>query len=157
LPFPFIPTDLAPARGTSTRAAHTTGTGFSIWGGGISTALNKSLQEGSVQAPYDASAYKAISFWLKAPAGTTLAVGFQTAATVPPSEGGTCSSDCYNPFRRVISIPNTDDGSWKQVVIALNGIDLTQWTTTGQTFHSSELLLLLFSAVSPPANFEFWV
>ncbi len=169
LPSPFLPSALIPARGENTRAAHTTGSGFSIWGGGISAGLNKSLEANSVAAPYDASAYRAITFWLKAAPGTQLAVGFQTASTIPASEGGHCietcpnpvlggcSPDCYNPFRRVITIPNTDDGSWKQLVINLNSIDLTQWKITGQSFDRKELISIFFSAVAPPTSFEFWI
>jgi hypothetical protein len=169
LPSPFLPSTLTPARGASARAAHTVGTGFKIWGGGISAGLNKSLEANSVAAPYDASAYRAFTFWVRGAPGTQLAVGFQTASTVPASEGGhcvetcpdpvqgLCDADCYNPFRRVITIPVNDDGSWKQQIINLNGIDLTQWRVTGQSFDPKELIAILFAAASPPASFEFWI
>jgi hypothetical protein len=168
LPSPFLPTELVPARGGSARAAHTAGSGFGIWGGGISAGLNKSLEANSVAAPYDASAYRAITFWLKGAPGTQLAVGFQTASTVPASEGGHCvetcpnpltgcTPDCYNPFRRVITIPSNDDGTWKQQTISLNSIDLVQWTITGQSFDPKELISIVFSAAAPPASFEFWI
>jgi hypothetical protein len=169
LPAPFLPSPLSLARGDSTRAAHTTGSGFSIWGGGISAGLKKSLEVNSVAAPYDASAYRAISFWLKAPPNTMLAVGFQTASTVPASEGGhcvetcstpdagACTPDCYNPFRKVITVPANDDGTWKQQILTLNSTDLTQWKLTGQSFDRTELIAILFSAVSPPSSFEFWI
>jgi hypothetical protein len=168
LPSPFLPSGLVPARGDSTRAAHTTGSGFTIWGGGISAGLNKSLEANSVAAPYDASAYRAITFWVRGAPGTQLAVGFQTASTVPVSEGGRCietcpdpqtgcTPNCYNAFRRVITIPTNDNGSWKQQVISLNGIDLTQWAITGQTFDPKELIAIFFAAVAPPASFEFWI
>jgi hypothetical protein len=169
LPSPFLPSPLVPAREASARAAHTTGNGFTVWGGGISAGLNKSLEANSIAAPYDASAYRALTFWLKAAPGTTLAVGFQTASTIPASEGGHCvesctnptpggcTPDCYNPFRKVITIANTDDGSWKQPIISLNATDLTQWKVTGQTFDPKELISIFFSAAYPPANFEFWI
>jgi hypothetical protein len=169
VPSPFLPSAIVPARGDSTRAAHTTGSGFKIWGGGISAGLNKSLELNSVAAPYDASAYRAFTFWVRGAPGTQLAVGFQTASTVPVGEGGrcvetcpdpvlgSCNPDCYNPFRRVIMIPLSDNGSWKQQTISLNGIDLTQWTATGQSFDPKELISILFSAVAPPASFEFWI
>ncbi len=169
LPSPFLPSPLAPVRSASTRAAHTTGSGFDIWGGGISAGLNKSLEANSVAAPYDATAYRGIAFWLKAAPGTQLAVGFQTAATVPASEGGrcietcpttipnVCTPDCYNPFRAIISVSSSDDGSWKQQLISLSGVALTQWKITGQSFDPKELLSIFFSAVSPPSSFDFWI
>src|SRR5262249_1139386 len=96
LPSPFLPTPLVPARAASTRAAPTTGSGFTSWGGGISAGLNKSLEANSVAAPYDASAYRAITFYFRGAPGMMLAVGFQTGSTVPQSEGGHCVETCLS-------------------------------------------------------------
>src|SRR5262249_25593922 len=59
----FIP-DLIPGGGQngSTRAAHTTGSGFTTWGAGMGFDLNNN---GMTKLPYNAGAFTGISFWGK--------------------------------------------------------------------------------------------
>ncbi|WP_437973339.1 hypothetical protein WMF11_31080 [Sorangium sp. So ce295] len=88
---PFTMTALEPARGQSTYAARSWGTGFTEWGAGFGFDLNS--PEG-VKATYDASAYTGITFWAK------LGPGSGTSATVMISDpgtdaaGGACSDKC---------------------------------------------------------------
>ncbi|HEY4103021.1 MAG TPA: hypothetical protein VGM44_03985 [Polyangiaceae bacterium] len=58
---PTLPSLLMPPRGMSTRAMHTTGSGFSVWG----AALGVNFLSGMAPPPYDVSMYQGLTFALK--------------------------------------------------------------------------------------------
>ncbi len=59
---PALPELLAPPRGASKRAMHTTGSGFSVWGALLGANF---VAVGPTAMPYDISAYRGISFLAK--------------------------------------------------------------------------------------------
>ncbi|HEX3773435.1 MAG TPA: hypothetical protein VHV51_03165 [Polyangiaceae bacterium] len=58
---PTLPSLLMPPRGLSTRAMHTTGSGFSVWG----AALGVNFLSGMMPPPYDISMYQGLTFAVK--------------------------------------------------------------------------------------------
>jgi hypothetical protein len=92
---------LIPARGTSTRALHTSGSGFTVWGAlvGANFAVN-----GAVAAAYDISAHQGVTFWAKlgkASATKDMRVSIRTYETVYA-----CSS-CGDHFGSVAALSDT--------------------------------------------------
>ncbi len=88
MPAGFIPEALTPPRGQSTRAMHTSGSGFTMWGAGVGFTLNG--PDMGLFA-YDASAYTGIVFWAKlgdAGAVTTMKVNLSDKVSEPA--GGIC-------------------------------------------------------------------
>jgi hypothetical protein len=59
MPSPFAISTITPARGTSLHGVHTTGTGFTGWGGGVGFTFVQG------NAPADLSQYKGVSFFGK--------------------------------------------------------------------------------------------
>ena len=108
---PLVPTLLMPARGTSTRGAHTFGGPFSGWGALVGTAL---AAEGDQGVAYDLSDYKGLRVWVRsgsAAPGAARAVRLtvRTPATVM---GGGCTV-CGDHFGA--EIPLT--AQWVQVEV----------------------------------------
>ncbi|WP_433927517.1 carbohydrate binding domain-containing protein [Sorangium cellulosum] len=112
---PFTMTALEPARGQSTYAARSWGSGFETWGAGFGFDLNS--PEGA-KAAYDASAYTGITFWAK---GTTSAtVMISDPATDP--EGGSCTDQC-DKWQK--SLPLTEE--WQQFTIPFADLKQGGW------------------------------
>lgn len=87
---PVTPSALVPARGASTRGAHTFGGPFATWGALIGTVF---VSNDSTGLPYDLSSYRGLRLWVRA--GTTagaaakqVRLNLRTPATVT---GGSCS------------------------------------------------------------------
>lgn len=75
----------------STYAVHTSGSGFMIWGSGIGADLNNSGTGTSNKVPYDASAYRGITFWARS--ATTMTV----TAVIPDGNTDAAGSRGTNP------------------------------------------------------------
>lgn len=73
-------------------AAHTSGTGCTVWGAGIGLDFNNCNTKSNA---YDVSAYSGLSFQYKSTTPLRVLVG--TVPNLPTSEGGQCGgSDCHN-------------------------------------------------------------
>jgi len=110
---PLMPADLLPARGESTRGAHTFGGPFSTWGALVGTSL---ASNGDVGVPYDLSGYEGLKVWVRsgstAPnAAKKVRVNVLTPATMV---GGGCTV-CADHFG--VDIPLTTQ--WLQVQVPL--------------------------------------
>jgi hypothetical protein len=93
-------TGTSPGRGTSMFAAVTSGPAFTTYGAGMGFSFHT---VGTTSCPYDASAYKGITFWAKGNAGNaatmTLTAMLKTPATTPVKDGGTCTGAmCENHY-----------------------------------------------------------
>jgi hypothetical protein len=72
-------------------AAHTSGTGCTVWGAGLGLDFNNCNTKSNA---YNVGAYTGISFQYKSNQPLRVLVG--TTPNLPTAEGGTCSSDCHN-------------------------------------------------------------
>jgi hypothetical protein len=89
----------APGHSASAFAAVTSGPAFTTYGAGMGFSFHT---VGNTACPYDASAYKGITFWAKANAGNaatmTLTAMLKTPATTPVANGGTCAAMCEDHY-----------------------------------------------------------
>jgi hypothetical protein len=133
-------------RAGSTKAIHTSGSGFSDWGAGLGVALHASC-------PYDGSAYAGIAFYAKGPGPLTIKV--KTAATTPVGEGGSCTATCYDHFKKDLALT----GSWSRYEIAWTDLAQAGWGTPA-AFSPAALIGVNFEIVTTPGmpvSFDFWI
>ncbi|WP_437284990.1 CIA30 family protein [Sorangium sp. So ce406] len=115
---PFTMTALEPARGQSTYAARSWGSGFEEWGAGFGFDLNSPEGE---KASYDASAYTGITFWAK---------GTARGATVMISDPGTdpagsvCTDEC-DKWQKSLTLTE----EWQQFTIPFADLKQGGWGT----------------------------
>jgi hypothetical protein len=141
---PIVPE--ASDRAGSTKAMHTSGSGFADWGAGLGVALNLSC-------PYDGSAYSGVSFYAKGTGPLTIKV--KSAPTAPAAEGGTCAINCYDHFKRDIVL----SAVWTRYDIAWTDLAQGGWGTRA-TFSPSALIGINFEVVTMPGmpiTFDFWI
>lgn len=116
----YVMSDLAPPRGTSTKAAKNAGTGFKTWGSTfgfeVQNTNTDNLPPGGVEgrAAYDASAWDGVRFFYKGSTGFTA----QVATSVTDPLGGGCdpqstvsTEKCWSHFRA--SVPTS--ANWVEV------------------------------------------
>ena len=145
------PSAFAPENGGangSMKAAHTTGTGFTVWGGVMGVSFNA---VGNLTCPYNASAFTGIEFWAKGTGSVRVMVG--TAGSIPVSAGGTCTPEdqCHNHHGKAVTF--TSD--WVKYTLAWG--DLTQDSTWGAQIGDidpSKVIQINFQAAAP---FDFWI
>jgi hypothetical protein len=149
----FKPDAVTPPRDGSTFAAHTTGSGFTVWGAGIGFDLNN--PSGSAKKVYDASAYSGITLWIKGSSDKPLRFNIATKDTAP--EGGTCNltdagaAGCNDHFGTTLAL--TADWTAKTIMFS----DLAQSSFgVPATFKRAELIGLQFQ-VAQGATFDFWI
>ncbi|WP_438022914.1 CIA30 family protein [Sorangium sp. So ce233] len=119
---PFTMTALEPARGQSTYAARSWGSGFEEWGAGFGFDLNSPEGE---KASYDASAYTGITFWAKGTArGATVMIS--DPSTDPA--GGLCTDKCDKWAK---SLALTEE--WQQFTIPFADLKQGGWGTEATT------------------------
>ncbi|WP_437775114.1 CIA30 family protein [Sorangium sp. So ce1097] len=118
---PFTMTALEPARGQSTYAARSWGSGFETWGAGFGFDL--SSVEGE-KTPYDASAYTGITLWAK---GTTSATVLISDPSTDPV-GGSCTDECDKWSK---SLALTEE--WQQFTIPFADLKQGGWGTPATT------------------------
>jgi hypothetical protein len=113
---PLVPTDLMPARGASTRGAHTFGGPFNSWGALIGTTL---ASEGAAGVACDLSGYQGMRLWVRSGAlgpnaAKKVRFNLRTPVTVM---GGGCTS-CGDHFGA--DIPLT--AQWVQVEVPFSSL-----------------------------------
>lgn len=137
-------------RGTSVMAAHTSGSGFTTWGAGMAFDVNDA-GGASKKAPYNASAYKGITFFAKAT--TTLSVRVNVS-TSPTEEGfGTCvTGKCSDHFGKTITLSTT----WTAFTLDFSTLTQLGWGTPAGSFDASKVIAVQFQ-VDKSTAFDFWV
>ena len=143
-------------RGSSRKAAHFTGSGFSKWG--AMAAFDFKDQVGGGQGlgrdVYKASNAGGLTFWMKS--STPVIIQLQMPATLTVAEGGNCAagvsaSNCDNAFSFVITAPDSD---WTQHKVPFTA--LKQLYPGTATWDPSQLLNVQF-LVGPGATFDVWI
>jgi hypothetical protein len=111
----FEPQDCGHA---SVKCAHTTGSGFKDYGAGFGFDFNNS---GSAKGIYDVGSFTGIAFWAK---GTPFRLKVLTAATVPATEGGTCSTaKCSDNFGTAVAAT----ADYQQFVVPFSSLTQEGW------------------------------
>ena len=136
---------IVPARGGSQGALHTTGTGFTMYGGGFGVVL---VPQGLYSLPVDASAYRGITFWAK---GTTasglLTLELSTAETVPNC--GYCTN-CYDNFKKSVALT----ADWTQYTINWSEVVQAGYGVPQVAFNPAHLTNINFIT---PTSWDFWI
>jgi hypothetical protein len=153
---PFVPAAITPPRGTSGFAARTTGKGFGTWGAGMGFNFNDPGDGagGSKKTLYDASAYKGLSFYAKAEAGTAVSIRMNISNKDTDPAGGVCSPPpkCSDDFGKSITLTN----DWKEYTITFSDLTQQGYGTPVPTFDASKVYAVHFQ-VAKGANFDFWI
>ena len=158
---PFYMDELDPARGSSHYAAHTRGSGFVDWSGGIGFDLRSQLA-------YDASRYAGFGFWARrdADASARLRADVTDRNTTP--YGGQCDSEatcsrdracdpalmaCYDNFGVALELSE----EWQFYSYGWDELSQAGWSGN---FYSeitrTEIYGIRFQS-EPETEFEFWI
>jgi hypothetical protein len=152
------PVLLTPARGSSTRAMHFQGAGFT--GNGHYAFIAASVNGGGTGIPYDASVHNGIRFWGRSASGSvSINVRFGTIATTSSVDGGSCTPTatlaCYDHWQA----PRTLTGAWQQFSIYFPS-DLSQlgWGVP----RPKDLAHLIgiefyYNSTGNPASFDYFI
>jgi hypothetical protein len=139
-------------RGSSTHAAHTTGSGFTVWGAGMGFDLND--QGGSsTKQTYDASNFTGFTFWVMAGQGGATTVRFNVPTKATDPAGNLCSpaAKCNDHFGTTVQLTM----SWTQVTINFSQLQQLGWGTPA-TFQASQVYGVEFQ-FDPNKTFDLWV
>ena len=142
-------------RAGSSYAAHTTGSGYSLWGAGMGLSLN--AQDG-LTCGYDASACRGISFWAKSDstAPDTVRLRIATEETTPQRTGGSCGAPyetwCHNDFGVAVTL----SADWKQYRFDWDELSQEGGWGLMTGFNPTRIVLLQWQ-VSSNVSFDFWV
>ena len=132
-------------------AMHTTGSGFSEWGGGIGIDLNNAGDPdggNGIKMTYDASAYTGIV--LRAKGNAQIRASVQIEATIPPEEGGTCELDC-DPHGKVLLLSD----EWQEFTLTFDQLSQEGWGTAA-AWDATKVVGVQFKAAKD-VEFDFWV
>ena len=147
----FVHELITPARGTSTKAAHTTGTaGFTTWGAGMAFDLNNPGGT-SPKSTYAATAYTGITFYAKASAALTVRVNVSTPPTEPGPIGTCTGTKCSDHFGKAITIST----AWTPITVTFAELAQQGWGTPA-TFDKSRVIAVQFQ-VDKAIAFDFWI
>jgi hypothetical protein len=140
---PCLP-DLIPG-GTvcDTRAAHTSGGGFTIWGAGMGLLLLNTK-------PYDASMYHGIMFSARS-ASAFVRVNLPTSATEGVAYGGACVQQCEDHF----GIDIMPTSAWQEFKIAFADLGQLGWGAAAR-FDPKTVIAVEF-LISPTPKFDVWI
>jgi hypothetical protein len=152
-PDPSVPClpSTATGRAGSTWAAHTQGSGFASWGGGIGFHFVSSSK------PYDLRPYTGIGFWARVGAGskTSMRIDFPDGETDPG--GGLCvigstTQPCFDHFGTVL----TFDTTWKYYVVRFSTLKQGGWGWARPSFDPSKVFGLQLQA-GAGGSFDLWL
>ncbi len=106
------------------------------------------------KGPYDASHYKAISFWAKKAPGSYGQVRFKVPDVSTDKEGGVCS-ECFNDFGAEINLTE----AWHRYVFPFRKLrQLPDWgSPRPHMIKAHKLFGLQWQINKPGANIDFWV
>ena len=139
-------------RGSSTHAAHTSGSGFTVWGAGMGFDLNDAGGN-TTKNTYDASQYTGFTFYVMAGAGGSTTVRFNVPTKATDPVGGICtpSTKCNDHFGETLNLTN----SWTQVTVKFSDLAQQGWGTPA-TFQASQMYGVELQ-FDPNVNFDLWV
>ena len=135
-------------RGTSSaNGLRVKGKDFSNWGSGFSVDLNSSASGQATKAPYDASAYSAVTFWARASDATGVAVALTDVDT--DAAGNTCSS-CGRHYYKTVSMTAT----WQRFTISFSDLTLEAGGVPAPAAFKPASVLSLQFKFQPGINYE---
>ncbi|WP_437605754.1 carbohydrate binding domain-containing protein [Sorangium sp. So ce834] len=123
---PFTMTALDPARGQSTYAARSWGSGFTGWGIGFGFDLKS---EDGTKTPYDASTYTGITFWAKVGPGASTTASVLISDPGTDAVGGVCTDEC-DAWQKALSGISEE---WQQFTIPFADLKQGGWGTPAGT------------------------
>jgi len=123
---------------------------FLNWGCGFGASLAESSGGQATKAPYDASAYGAVTFWARAVNPTSVMV---TLPDVDTDVAGNVCSTCAHHYYKKVSVT----GTWQRFTIAFSDLTLEPGgTPVPSAFKPSSLFSLEFR-FPPGAAFDLFV
>lgn len=138
-------------------AVHTAGSGFTTWGSGIGADLNNSGSGTGNKLPYDASAYRGVTFWARSEAAMSVTTLFPDGNTDPA--GGICNAQpapdgvCDHHWNAGISLTPT----WKRFTILFADLVLEPGTVPVPTAPDPAKLVSIQFRVQPGTTYDFWI
>lgn len=113
---PLVPSLLDPARGTSTRGAHTFGGPFPTWGALVGTTLGTAGDEGQ---EYDLRGHQGLRLWVRSGSASQYSAKMVRLNLPSPGTnvGGNCTV-CNDHFG--VDVPLTSE--WTQVVVPFSSV-----------------------------------
>jgi hypothetical protein len=135
-------------------AVHTTGSGFMTWGSGIGVDLNSSS---GTKQPWDASAYRGVTFWGRAEATVSVTNTYPDGNTDP--SGGVCNAlpapdgVCDHHWNVGISLTPT----WKRYTVLFADLVLEPGTVPPPTAPDPSRLVSIQFRVQPGTTYDFWI
>jgi hypothetical protein len=151
---------------TGSLALHGKWTGCSVWGAGIGADLGQPAQDGGTytgpKVPYDVSAFKGITFWAMAAAGSDTALRIKLPMTdeTKVEDGGICvessTNKCSDDFGYKFSLPA--NGNWKQITVRWNDAAFVQegW---GAKFdwNPAHVTSIQIQSQDKNESYDFWI
>jgi hypothetical protein len=139
----------ATGRAGSTFAAHTSGSGFTSWGGGIGFHFVSSTRS------YDTRPFTGIGFWARvgSTSKTTMRMDFPDSETDPG--GGLCGSTaqpCFDHFGAML----TFDTTWRYYVVKFADLKQGGWGWVRPSFDSGHVFGIQVQ-VGGSASFDLWL
>ena len=147
----LVPDVVVPARGTSTRAAHTTGGGFVGWGAGMALDFVNEGTPGAwgLPVPHDISQYSGVRFFAKG--NIEVRVEVTTSATTLVAEGGTCSLSCNDHHGTFVSLSSV----WTEHSVSFSTLTQRSFGTP-TTFNPATALTIQFLVLGS-LSFDVWI
>jgi hypothetical protein len=145
---PIAISEIPGGRGASTRAIHTYGKGFYLWGAGVGVDF---AFDGVSYGSFDASAYDGIRFWARSEAPQKLLVRIGTRSTKVADYGGTCAREPCDPHAQLFDV----GASWVELSLPFNDIKQIGPHSAEADFLRDELTHLQFMPQTQP--FDFWI
>lgn len=145
------PSVLEPPRAGSTRAAHTFGGPFQVWGALIGASLGYAAGQA---APHDISKYRGVRLWLRSGSNSgmqakSVRLNLPTAATNP---GGGCTS-CNDHFG--VDIPLSS--SWQLVEVPFSSLKQLGFGVPKLPAFDAKRVVSLQLAFPKGVSFDLWV
>jgi hypothetical protein len=146
------PVVISGGRGSSLHAAESQGHGFTNWGAGFGVTVN-TPPGSSTPSPYNANAYKGITFWAHVTAGTTASVRVMLPISGTDPSGGKCSpsSKCDDHYSTTLTFSST----WTQYTVLFSQL-AQQGFGTPVSWDPTQLLGVQFQ-VGPSTTFDVWI
>ena len=140
---------------TGVYAAHLSGMGFTSWG--CATEVSFIDLVGGKKQPYDASAYKGVTFWAKRGAGVLDTARLNIVDRHTDPDGGYCKSGCYDHYGINLVLSTT----WAQYTYAWGDLAQIGWGEKGPITGPDPSALFSFQVhfdggAAGPA-FDFWI
>lgn len=127
----FVPSDGGYMGG---KCAHTSGSGFTTWGAGFGFDLNN---DGTSKKTYSVGSFTGVAFYAK---GTPFRLKVLTSATVPSTDGGSCTGmKCGDNFGTAI----TATADYQEFVVPFSSLTQEGWGTAA-TFDPATVIGIQF-------------